>query len=121
MNSEHPFDKEFCSNLEYRLSASFKYSEDSRLKYFWCDGVDHEPYPIEQLGIRTITQTKKIVTRAWIGKDGQDIYEITIHFNESALVNYANGALLVNNLPKEEDTDWWNIDIEKRTIEVYLK
>lgn len=32
-------DEDFCVFLEYRLTRAFNYSNDERLKYFWCDGV----------------------------------------------------------------------------------
>ncbi|MCB0699839.1 MAG: hypothetical protein H6551_01380 [Chitinophagales bacterium] len=116
----HPFNQDFCSHLEYRLSASFKYSTDDRVKVFGCDGINHEPYPIEQLSIRSITNTKKISTKSWIGKDGQDIYEMTIYFSEHT-IDCLNEGKLINTIPEESDTNWWDIDIDQQTIDIYLK
>lgn len=36
---EPPFNKDFCSALEYRLD--FSQFENENIKSLWCDGIDH--------------------------------------------------------------------------------
>src|SRR5688572_13860843 len=107
---QQSLNKEFCVALEYQLSVNFKYSEDNRIRHFWCDGISM-PLDDSQLSLSNITKKKLIKTKAWIGTDGQGEYEMTIHFGPLSLSQYARGDSLVECLPTD---DWIEIDIKKR-------
>lgn len=111
-----PFNEDFCNELEYHLERTFKNSDRTDLKGFWCDGVLCEP--INEAELR---KTQKVETRAWIGKDGQGEYKMTIRFGKKALKNLLNGYDLTATIPSESSMSWIDIDTDKRTIEVRLK
>jgi len=119
-NNESPFNEEFCTRLEYRLCKEFTESDDIDLKYFWCDGVSWFPDE-NQLTKKHINDKRKIVTKAWIGKDGQDVYQAIIHFGRKALSRYAKGLNLIKTIPEiGTGSEWIFIDTENRIIEIKL-
>lgn len=105
------FNEDFCLYLEYHLSRTFGNSTDQRLNGFWCDGVQM-PYNEYQLSTRNIGTLKKIETKAWIGANGQDIYNMTIKFGPESLAKYAEGQNIKDCLPSENLFDWVVIDID---------
>ncbi len=120
-NIETPFNEEFCIRLEYRLCKEFAKSNDIELKYYWCDGVSWFPAD-NQLTKKYVNDKRKITTKAWIGKDGQGEYEATIHFGKKALSKYAKGLDLTETIPElKSESEWIEIDIEKKTIKIFLK
>jgi len=69
-----------------------------------------------------VNDKRKIITKAWIGKSGQDVYQAIIHFGNKSLSNYAKGKDLTKCIPElDSETDWIEIDIEKKTIDIRLK
>ncbi|MEP7321745.1 MAG: hypothetical protein ABI761_07490 [Saprospiraceae bacterium] len=115
------FNEEFCTRLEYHLGETFEKSGRQDIKGFWCDGVSWTPILENQLEKKNVNNTRKIVTEAWIGKDGQSDYEMTIHFGKYSLRRYARGNELIDCIPSIETMDWIEIDPVKRTIVVKLK
>jgi len=121
LNIETPFNEEFCTKLEFRICHEFSESEDTELKWFWCDGVSWFPIG-NQLTKKHLNDNRKIITKAWVGKDGQDVYLTTIHFGKKALKKYAKGTDLTACIPElDSQSEWIEIDIEKKTIDIYLK
>jgi hypothetical protein len=64
------FNEGFCNRLSRHLSQSFEYHEDDQITDFWCDGIamlsiDRQLYP------KNVNDTRKIITDAWLGPDGQ--------------------------------------------------
>jgi hypothetical protein len=119
-NIETPFNEEFCTRLEYRICHELEKSADPKLKGYWCDGVSW--FPTEnQLTKKHINDKRKIETKAWIGKDGQDEYRATINFGQKSLSKYARGLDLTETIPElESDSEWIEIDIQNKTIEIKL-
>ncbi len=119
-NIETPFNEEFCTRLEYRICHELEKSTDPELKGFWCDGVSCFPTD-NQLTKKQVNDNRKIITKAWIGKDGQGEYQATIHFGRKALSKYAKGLDLTTTIPElKSDSDWLEIDIENKSIEIKL-
>ena len=116
----YSFNKDFCSHLEYHLCDTFRQSGDKEITAIWCDGISHIPIFDNQLELHAIQKTKKIITHAWMGKTGQDKYEMVIHFGEKALNQYAEGKDLTECLPPTDNMDWISINIQRHTIEIYL-
>ena len=116
---EPPFNKDFCSALEYSLD--FSQFDNDNIKSLWCDGIDHLPIDIRSLSIANLKQQPFIKTRAWIGKDGQDVYEMTIHFGPEALSCYSKRQDLQECIPDTASNEWIKIDPERREIEIRLK
>jgi hypothetical protein len=114
------FNEDFCVQLEYHLTRTFENSEDKNLKGFWCDGV-LMPFAESQLTKKGVNDTRKIVTKAWLGYDGQGEFEMTINFGQLSLRRYAKGSDLSDCLPSENSMGWVTLDIERKTIELQLK
>jgi hypothetical protein len=109
---EPPFNKDFCAALEYSLN--FSQFENENIKSLWCDGIDHLPIDIKSLSIGNLKQKAFVKTKAWIGKDGQDHYEMTIHFGPKALSNYINRKDLHECIPEAASDEWIKIDPEQK-------
>ena len=116
---EPVFNNEFCTHLEWKID--FENLGIEGLKRYWCDGVDPIPYDLKSLSKENIRKNKKIITRAWIGEDGQGVYEMEIKFGEKSVENYINGLSLIECIPDKEDKDWIKIELENNRIEVQLK
>jgi hypothetical protein len=114
------FNEDFCLPLAHHLTRTFGNSEDKKLKGFWCDGV-MIPFIESQLTKKSVNDTKKIVTKAWLGYNGQGEFEMTIKFGETSRECYAKGSDLTDSLPSEESMDWITLNIERKTIELRLK
>jgi hypothetical protein len=118
---DSPFNEHFCTHLEYHLGMTFEKSDRPELKGFWCDGVSWSPISDRQLSVKSVNDTRKIVTKAWIGKNGQDEYKMTIHFGKYALRRYAKGTEMIDCIPGAESMDWIDIDVESKNIDLRLK
>jgi hypothetical protein len=120
-NISNSFNEDFCTHLERHLCDTFKNSKQKDLKGFWCDGISWDPIPDSQLSKKVVNDTRKIVTASWIGKDGQDEYEMTIIFGKYSLRRYASGMNLIVCIPDSSSLDWISIDTNNKTIELRLK
>jgi hypothetical protein len=119
-NSKESFNKEFCDHLEYHLCRTFANSPDPVLKAFWCDGVSEIPSADYQITKKSVNDTRRIATTAWLGKSGQEEYEMTIRFGRYSLRRYAKGANMIDCIPSEDTMDWINIDTDDKAIEICL-
>ena len=77
-------DQEFCTFLEYHLSRCFKFSGDESVKSFWCDGIAL-PSDENDYSKKAINDKRMVLTRAYLGKNGQEQYTMTIKFGNKAL------------------------------------
>jgi|694.fasta_scaffold02841_15 hypothetical protein len=114
-----PFTNEFCVALEYYLSEVFKKSNDELTKGFWCDGV-LVPSSEKQLEKKSVNDTRKIETIAFVGLDGQTPYELIVYFGKYSLRRYARGSGLDDCLPNLDEVSPITIDIKSKKIELYL-
>ena len=122
--TEPMFNLEFCSHLEWSLD--FQNVDNENIKYyvkdFWCDGVQHLPEDTKSLLYENIIKNKQIITKAWIGYGGDEIYEMKIKFGEKALENYKNHNSLSDCIPRNnEKPNWIKLYMEEKKIEVQLK
>ncbi|MCB9355343.1 MAG: hypothetical protein H6575_12315 [Lewinellaceae bacterium] len=114
------FNEDFCAHLEHRLGSALKNSGRPELSGFWCDGVSHDAVPDSRLSKKHVGDTRQIATRAWIGKDGQDVYEMTIRLGKQALSRYAKGTAMIDCIPDAGSMDWIDIDTKRKEIEIRL-
>jgi hypothetical protein len=114
------FNEDFCAQLEYHLTRTFGQTDDKNLKGFWCDGV-LMPTAHQQLTKKNVKDKRKIVTKAWLGFDGQGEYEMTINLGQHSLSRYQNGTDLFDCLQSEDMMDWISLDMKSKTIELQLK
>jgi hypothetical protein len=111
------FNQQFCSALEYHLSKMLSHSPDEELRRLWCDGVSHEALNKSK---KFVNDTGKIITKAWIGKNGQQEYELTMHFGNKAQSRFSRNLSLEECLPPEDAAGWIKIDVENKTVELQL-
>ncbi|MEM9390804.1 MAG: hypothetical protein AAGA02_10040 [Bacteroidota bacterium] len=119
-NDISPFNEEFCIYLEYQLCYLFEYHNHEDLRGYWCDGVSF-PMPDYQLTKKHVNDKRRIITKAWIGEDGQDEYEMTVLFGKYSLRRYARGTSLVDCIPDYKSMDWIEMDIDEKTIQIRLR
>jgi len=112
--SSHPeWSSHFCSHLEWNLD--FESLNNNIVKGFWCDGV-------QDFFGQDISINKEVITKAWIGKTGQDVYRMKIKFGDESIKNFKLGLSLIDCIPKEgKGSNWIKIDTESRQIEVEIK
>lgn len=124
-NLEEPvFNIEFCSHLEWSLDFDRVEHEDIEyyVQSFWCDGIVHVPEDPESLLYKNLEKHKQIITKAWIGYGGENIYEMKIKFGKKSLNHYKNRKSLIDCIPKaNEQEKWITLDVNRRRIEVQLK
>jgi len=117
---EPSFNLDFCSILEWSLDFKNTGYEDA--EYFWCDGISHLPKNTDSLLYENIEKYREIITKAWIGNDGQSIYEMIIKLGDLSVENYKNHKSLIDCIPTHsEKPNWIVLDIGNRKIEVQLK
>ena len=110
--SSHPeWCHTFCSHLEWSLS--FDKLNDRSVNHYWCDGV-------EEFDTKEIMTKGEAITRAWIGEDGQGIYEMKIIFGNKSVSNLKNGGSLIACIPKTDPNDWIFIEPELNEITVKI-
>ena len=114
-----PFNEEFCTHLEWKLD--FNDLDNESLKGFWCDGVNHFPPDAKSLSKSNLEKNRVIKTTAWIGKDGQDIYQMEITFREISIDYYLQDKSLIDCIPEGNYKEWIGIDPESKTIKVKLR
>ena len=110
------FDKDFCEHLEYHLSRTLRNSSNNEIKWIWCDGVKQPLYDHNTNSVNS----SQIITEAYIGVDGQSIYQMTIKLGPLSLQKYISGQGLIGSLPGEESLDWISLDLDKKTIQIQL-
>ena len=102
------------------LCRSMAASGREDLKGFWCDGISWQPSDGRQLHPKHVNDTRRIVTQAWLGKTGQDRYELTVHLGRLALSRYAKGVSMVDCIPAKGDYEWWSVDIMDKILIVSI-
>lgn len=122
--TEPMFNLKFCNNLEWSLD--FENVENEGIKYyvktFWCDGIQHIPEDTKSLLYENIEKSKQIITKAWIGYGGDEIYEMKIKFGKKSLQNYKNNKNLTDCIPRNNEIpNWIKLNLEEKKIEVQLK
>ncbi len=115
---ETSFNQEFCEYLERRLN--FDELESKELNGFWCDGIDHIPSNMKSLLKVNLVKNREIKTNAWIGKDGQGEYKMTIKFGNKSIENYKKNQSLVTCIPIDDFQNWVFIEPDRKEIEVKL-
>ena len=111
-------DKRFYELLEYKICEGLANSENEQAKHFWCDGV--LPGLEHEYAKKYVNDNRKIVMTAYVGKTGQDIYELILNFGIKALSRYARGLDISECIPISPGGEWFDIDILKRHIRIQL-
>ncbi len=120
INISNSFNDDFCATLEFHLCKTFRNSHNNSIKQLWCDGIVHIPENENQLVIKEILSHNKLITKAWIGSDGQTEYEATIYFGKQSQKCILQEESIIDCIPSAESMDWIQIDTENQTIKLSL-
>lgn len=112
-------DQDFCEFLEYEICKAFEHSENDQIKGFWCDGVLLNQ-PDDSYSQKFVNDNRQITLKAFIGKDGQTEYELTLKFGNKALSRYSRNLDIKECLPNPEKQNWFEIDTKLNKIEIQL-
>jgi len=113
------FNEIFCAELEHHLSEVFRNCSISKYDIFWCDGVKM-PFLDNQLTKDSIFNTKQITTHAFIGANGQGLYEMIIKLGPLSIDACINDKSLKDCLPGSESMEWVKLDTSANMIELQL-
>jgi hypothetical protein len=112
-------DQDFCEFLEYEICKAFEHSDNSEVKSFWCDGVTFSQ-PEYYYSQKFVNDNREIKLEAFIGRDGQSEYELTLKFGTKALSRYTKNLEINECVPNPEKKNWFDIDIKRNKIEIQL-
>lgn len=112
-------DQNFCSFLEYRLSDVLHASNDKQVKSLWCDGV-LLPDSLNEYSKKLVNEKRQVIMKAFIGKDGQDRYELILQFGKKALSQYARDLDIKKCVPSVKNQDWFYVDISNKQVVIQL-
>ncbi len=112
-------DQDFCAFLEYEICKAFEHSENDQVKGFWCDGVFLNQ-PDSYYSQKFVNDNKQITLKAFIGKDGQTEYELTLKFGSKSLSRYARNLDIKECVPNPAKQNWLGIDTKGNKIEIQL-
>lgn len=112
-------DRSFYEQLEYKICEAFRQLDNENTKGFWCDGILQSENENNYTS-KFINDNRKINLKAFIGKDGQDEYELTLHFGSKSLSKVSRQLDFINNFPNSDLETQINIDTENRKIEIQL-
>lgn len=112
-------DQDFCEFLEYEICKAFKHSDNEQIKGFWCDGVllNQSDNSYSQ---KIINDNKQVILKAFIGKDGQTEYDLTLKFGNKALSRFVRNLDIKECVPNPDKTNWFDIDTKRNKIEIQL-
>lgn len=112
-------DREFCEFLEHSICKAFEDPDNEALKGFWCDGV-LLPAAAGSYSHKSVNDNRRISLKAFIGKEGQSEYELILKFGNKALSRYARNLHIKDCIPVQRGTNWLDVNIEKKRIEIQL-
>lgn len=110
--------QDFCSFLEFKICKAFEYSDNEDVKGFWCDGVLFNQASLYSK--KFINDTRKLTLFAFIGKNGQTEYELTLNFGNKALSRLAKNLDIKACVPNPKKYSFFEIDTKQKKIEIQL-
>ncbi len=69
---------------------------------------------------KTINDNRQLITIAWIGKDAEIQYKLTINFGPKSQSRNAKDKEMIDCIPSSDNMDWIRLDIENEEIELWL-
>jgi hypothetical protein len=112
-------DQDFCVFLEVEICKAFEHFNIEDAKGFWCDGVLLSQ-PNSYYSQKFVNDRREIQLKAFIGKDGQSEYEVTLRFGKKSLSRYARNLSIKECVPSSYNTNWFNIDTKKNKLVIQL-
>jgi hypothetical protein len=112
-------DQDFCEFIEYEICKAFEHLANDEVKGFWCDGVLLSQ-PEIHYSQKFVNDNRQITLKAFIGKDGQTEFELTLKFGNKALSRFARKLDIKECVPNPEKHNWFDIDTKRNKIEIQL-
>ncbi|PVD49336.1 hypothetical protein DC498_25555 [Terrimonas sp.] len=112
-------DQDFCETLEYKICEALESIRDEKVKGFWCDGILLSE-PDNYYSQKFINDNRQTKLKAYVGKDGQGVYSLTLKFGNKALSRYTRNLDIAECIPQTDFDKWFSIDIIKQEIEIQL-
>lgn len=112
-------DEEFFQCLEFEITKALQFSENADIKGFWCDGIIHKESESLFLN-KTVNDKRQLLLKAFIGKDGQSEYELTLKFGKNSLSRFARNLDIKECIPNPEKPNFFDIDINLNKIKIDL-
>jgi hypothetical protein len=116
---EKIINQDFCEFLEYEICKAFEFSDNDQIKGFWCDGILLNQ-PDSSYSPKFVNDNRQVKLKAFIGKDGQTEYELTLKFGNKALSRYARNLDIKECVPSPDKLNWIDIDTKRNKIEIQL-
>ncbi len=110
-------DQDFCTFLEYKISKTLELRNDEQLRGFWCDGV-LLPDNLKEYSEKSVNDKRQIIMTAYMGKSGQEKYELTLRFGKKALSKYVRDLDIKECIPDIKDEGWFNIDVFNKQVTI---
>lgn len=113
-------DQGFCEFLEHEITKAFEHSDNEQIKGFWCDGVltnQLDSYYSQKF----VSDNRQVILKAFIGKDGQTEYELTLKFGNKALSRYVRNLDIKECVPDPDNQNWFDIDTKRNKIKIQLE
>lgn len=112
-------DQDFCEFLEYGICKALKHADNEEIKGFWCDGVLLSE-PDIYYSQKFVNDNRELKLKAFIGKDGQSVYELTLKLGNKALSRFAGNLDIKECVPGPGKQNWFDIDTRRNKIEITL-
>ena len=69
---------------------------------------------------KSINDKRQAELKAYIGKDGQTVYNLTLKFGRKALSRYARNLDIAQCIPETPPENWFYIDVDKKEVVIQL-
>ena len=112
-------DRDFCDFLEYKICKAFEHSDNDKIRGFWCDGVSTNQSD-SYYSQKSVNAHRQVTLKAFVGKEGQTEYELTLKFGNKALSRYTRNMDIKECVPNPDKKNWFNIDTKRNKIEIQL-
>lgn len=113
-------DKLFCEFLEYQICEFFKRFYNEQTRGFWCDGVV-TPDADYLYTKKSIEDSRSMYFIAFVGKDGQQKYDVTLMLGNKALSLLIRGLDIKQCFSIIENPKFCKIDTILMKIEIRLE
>lgn len=112
-------DQDFCEALEYKVSEALANLTEKNLNELWCDGILLSE-PNSHYSQKFINDNRQTTLKAFVGRNGQTPYILTLKFGPQALSRYALNLNILTCVPETDVANWFSIDVNTKTIEMQL-
>lgn len=111
--------QDFCEFLEYEICKAIELSNNDQIKGFWCDGILLNQ-PDSSYSQKFVNDNRQVILKAFLGKDGQTEYELTLKFGNKALSRFERNLDIKECVPSPDKQNWFDIDTKQNKIEIQL-